>query len=191
MSYSFRKAAHVAATFIRLNGSRPIHMGKLTNLIYLADRERIKLYGAPILDEPRYALPEGPVNGLTYRFFHWEGKFIKAYRYWLRFVSKPKNYKVGLARPDISYDELDELSLADEEAIAKVLEAHKDKTPWQMMEWMHNPENIPEWRDPGDDVLPISVRDIVDALKLPEAEAIMEQYEEGLLLSETLDRLAA
>ena len=51
--YNPRKAAQVVAYFALRSGTRSIDADKAAMLAYLADRESIKLFGSPILNEPR------------------------------------------------------------------------------------------------------------------------------------------
>jgi len=194
MSYNPRKAAHMIAAFIRLNGGKPIPVLKIIKLVYLADRESIKRSALPILDEPRYSFPKGPVNGYTHNFIK---KLIdgrnspeKGWEVWPFFLKASKGKKeIGLARQDISEDDLDELSPANEGCIKSVWEAHGGKSAEELVEWTHNPANIPEWENPEYGKIPIEFRDIVYALKLPEAEAIIEQYDELLAIDNSFKRL--
>ena len=72
MSYNPRKAAQTIAFFAIKNSGRPINTLKAVKLVYLADREAIALYGSPIQDERRVAMPLGPVNSTTYDFIKGE-----------------------------------------------------------------------------------------------------------------------
>ena len=62
--YSERKAAQVAAWFLREAGGRLSHL-KLIKLMYLADRQAMADTGYPITFDRVVAMPHGPVLSMT------------------------------------------------------------------------------------------------------------------------------
>lgn len=67
MRYHPRKAAQVAAFFV-LREVGAIHALKLSNLLYLADREHLNRHDMPILFDIFVSMPHGPVTSLTLNY---------------------------------------------------------------------------------------------------------------------------
>jgi len=80
------------------NSGKPLSCLKAVKLFYLADRESIKNFGYPILDEPRYSLPHGLVNFLTLDFFIRSEVAPRAdYAIWRKVIMPPQDFAISLA----------------------------------------------------------------------------------------------
>lgn len=169
MSYEPKKAAQLIAALIIRSGRHSINILKAVKLVYLADRESIKRFGFPILDELRVSMPHGPVNSVTYR--HINGEYDLQACGWSDFLEDRANHMVALPDAGISVDHLDELSESDLSCIDAVLSqfGHMDK--WQLVEWTHDPKNIPEWEDPQGSSTPIPLRRIMQAVGIDNPDA--------------------
>ena len=65
MTYEPKKAAQLIAYLILKSGQDRLYVLKTIKLVYLVDRESIKRFGFPVLDEKRCSMPHGPVNSMT------------------------------------------------------------------------------------------------------------------------------
>ena len=170
MSYNPRKAAQLIAALILKGGEARLNVLKTVKLIYLVDRESIGRFGFPVLDEDRYSMPHGPVNSCTYS--HINGERDLSDSGWADFLQDKENHMIALSRPDISEDDLDELSDADLECVDAVWKKFGHMSQWQIRDWTHDPKNVPEWEDPEGGSTVIPLRRILQALGVEHADDI-------------------
>lgn len=175
MSYEPRKAAQLIAAFILKGGDKSLNVLKAVKLIYLVDRESMKRFGFPILDETRVSMPHGPVNSYTYR--HINGEFDLAECGWADFLQDKANHQVALARDDIELDDLDELSDADLACVEAVWKHFGQMNQWELRDWTHDPKNIPEWEDPQGGSTVIPIRRILQAVAVDGIDEIQDTIE--------------
>lgn len=169
MSYDPRKAAQTIAYFAMKNGRNPLHVVKAVKLVYLADRESISRSGFPIQDEVRVSMKHGPVNSTTYSFIN--GEYDPATCGWADFLSDRSSHRVGLANVELSEDDLDELSDAEIQVLDSVWERFGQMNEWELRDWTHNPDNLPEWEDPGSSSFEIPLERMMHSLAIKEANA--------------------
>lgn len=141
--YNSAKAAQIIAYFALKVPERAINILKVIKLVYIADREALKLYGIPMLDERRASLPQGPVNSCTYD--HAKGEVED--QEWSAVLDDRANHMIGV-KDGISFDDLDELSDAEIETLDNIWNKFGGMNQWQLVDWTHRSENIPEWEDP-------------------------------------------
>lgn len=141
--YNSAKAAQIIAYLALKTQARSINMLKAIKLVYISDREALKRFAVPMLDEPRASMPHGPVNSRTYD--NAKGEVEDAN--WSAILDDRANHMIGV-KPDIAVDDLDELSDAEIEVLDGVWEEFGGMTQWQLVDWTHNSDNIPEWEDP-------------------------------------------
>jgi len=168
MSYDPRKAAQTIAYLAVKNGRQPLNILKAIKLLYLADRESVRRSGFSIQDEPHYSMPHGPVNSTTYRFINGEVP-PESTDGWGEFLTDRNEHRVGLTNPQIDVDDLDELSDAEIAVLDDVWDQFGHMTEWQLVEWTHDPHNVPEWEDPKGSSAPIPLRRMMDALGIQNA----------------------
>lgn len=177
MSYDPRKAAQTIAYLTIKNGRHPLNILKAVKLVYLADRESVRRHGFPIQDEAHYSLPHGPVNSTTYAFIKGEVPPDQTAG-WAEFLTDRSNHRIGLRDRDIDPDDLDELSDADIAVLEAVWEQFGHMSAWDLVDWTHDPHNVPEWEDPNGSSQPIPLRRMMDALGIESAadqEAIVNE----------------
>lgn len=178
MTYNARKAAQTVAFFAMKNDAKMIYVIKAVKLVYLADRESIARFGFPIQMEPRVSMRHGPVNSYTYNHINGEAP-PEEDGGWSAFLSDRADHMVGLSRPDLTVDDLDELSDADLEVLESVWQQFGNWPRWHLVAWTHNKANLPEWEDPNGSSRPISVEDIFRAVGAPapemQAQAVEDQ----------------
>ena len=163
MTYDPRKAAQTIAYLTVKNGRHPLNILKAVKLVYLADRESVRCHGFPIQDEPHYSMPHGPVNSTTYRHINGEIPPERA-EGWSKYLADRTRHRVGLADRDINPDDLDELSDADVAILDAVWDQFGHMSEWQLVDWTHDPHNVPEWEDPNGSSQLIPLRRMMDAL---------------------------
>lgn len=156
--FNIRKAAQVAAFFARAEGGR-INVLKLIKLIYLADRKHLEDFDWPILNDKYVSMAHGPVNSIAFDYIN--GCQLERDS-WELFVTDRDHYDVGVAREDISDDELDELSKAELKTLNQVWGEFGGMTKYQIRDWTH--DNLPEWEDPEGSSSPIPYERILKFL---------------------------
>lgn len=170
MSYQPKKAAQLIAALILKGPGNAINILKAVKLVYLADRESIRRFGFPILDEDRYSMPHGPVNSVTYR--HINGEVDLHACGWSEVLEDRANHKIALANHNLSEEDLDELSDADLACVESVWAEFGHMSQWDLVDWTHNPDNVPEWEDPSGGSIKIPYRRILQALGVENADEI-------------------
>ena len=157
--YNSAKAAQIIAYLALKTEARSINMLKAIKLVYISDRETLKRFAMPMLDEPRASLPHGPVNSRTYD--NAKGEVEDAS--WSAILDDRANHMIGV-KPDIAVDDLDELSDAEVEVLDSVWEEFGGMTQWQLVDWTHKSDNIPEWEDPNGSSNPIPLERLLHAV---------------------------
>ena len=163
--YNPRKAAQVIAYFASKTADLRLHLVKAVKLVYLADRESLKRFGFPILDEDRYSMPKGPVNSTTYRYINGEYEDSS----WSGILEDRANHMIAV-KPDSRTSDLDELSDADIECLEEVWTQFGAMSPWELVAWTHERKNVPEWEDPDGSSSLIPLERIMTMLKIEEAD---------------------
>lgn len=143
--YNPIKAAQVVAFLASKEEGRTLDIIKAIKLVYLADRESVQTFGAPILDERRVSMPHGPVNSETYSHINGEHDLDKCG--WSNFLEDRANHQIAV-KEGISVDELDELSEADVQCLDAVWAKFGGMGKWEIRDWTHDPANVPEWENP-------------------------------------------
>ena len=151
--YNPVKAAHVIAYLGLKAKGRTLEILKLVKLIYIADREQLKTDGLPVLYEPRASLPSGPVNSMTYD--RMKGA-IPVPDEWNEVLMPLANHRLTV-RDGVDEDDLGKLSDMDAETLDRVWNEYGHLTSRQLVDWTHDPKNVPEWEDPRGSSKPIAL----------------------------------
>lgn len=164
--FNDRKVAQMAAFLLSQGGVRMAHL-KLMKLLYLADREAMAQYGAPISGDRIVAMPHGPVLSMTLNLM--DGDVESSPDGWDSLISDKENHELSLKRA-VTRDDLDELSQADIDVLAAVWKqfGHMDK--WAIRDYTH--DHCPEWTDPNGSSNPIPYANVFRALGQPENVAM-------------------
>lgn len=181
--FNERKAAQMAAYLLDKRGGTMSHL-KLMKLLYLAEREALARYGAPMAGDHLVAMPQGPVLSQTLN--HMDGDVESSPGGWDEWVSGKANNELSLKR-DVSRDDLDELSDADIEVLDHVWEQFGHMTRWKIRDYAH--ENCREWKNPHGSSVPISYRKVFLALGRSNDEA--SELSDRIESERSLDRLLA
>lgn len=170
--YNVRKAAQVAAFFAKKQGGA-IGVLKLVKLIYLADREFIGRYDAPILYDKLVSMDHGPVDSITYDFINGTNEHPD----WDRLISDRAGYSIGLVNGALSIDDLSELSAAELRVMSDVWNKFGGMDKYAVRDYTHH--NCPEWRDPHGSSEPIPYERLFESLgKGKDAKALAAAIEE-------------
>ncbi|MBI1495219.1 Panacea domain-containing protein [Halocynthiibacter styelae] len=166
MPYNPRKAAQTIAYFAMREGGS-INVLKAVKLVYLADRESLKLRGHTIQDEPRFSLPHGPVNSTTLDYLN--GAYREGREDWQAFLSDRANHGVALSNAGLDVTDLDELSHRDIEILTDLWARLGAMNHFDLVDWTHDPENVPEWQDPNGSHSRIPLGRMMEAVGLESA----------------------
>lgn len=156
--FNDRKVAHMAAFLLGLGGTRMSHL-KLMKLLYLADREAMAQYGAPISGDCIVAMPHGPVLSMTLNLM--DGDVESSPGGWDSLISDKENHELSLKRT-VNRDDLDELSQADIGVLEKVWKQFGHMGKWEIRDYTH--DHCPEWTDPNGSSVAIPYENVFLAL---------------------------
>lgn len=148
--YDLDKAAQVVAFFALKEGGE-INVLKLAKLVYLAERESMRLYDEPMFYDRLVSMPDGPVTSVTLNFMNGSNTDDR----WSRFVAPRSGYNIPLSRRDIQVLDLDHLSTADLEILESLWRKFGGYDQYRIRDWTHVPQNVPEWSDPQGSSEPI------------------------------------
>lgn len=183
--YNSAKAAQIIAYLALKTEARAINMLKAIKLVYISDREALKRFAMPMLDEPRASLPHGPVNSWTYN--NAKGEVEDAN--WSAILDDRANHMIGV-KADIGVDDLDELSDAEVEVLDSVWEKFGGMTQWQLRDWTHKSDNIPEWEDPNGSSNPIPLERLLLAVGIKNTTEHAQFLRDQASITELLAELA-
>jgi len=185
--YNPVKAAQVIAYLACKEPGKTLDVLKAIKLVYLADRESIAKFGAPILDERRVSMPHGPVNSQTYS--HINGEHDLDACGWSIYLEDRANHQLAV-KDGVSDDDLDELSEADIQCLDVVWGKFGHMGKWQLRDWTHEKVNVPEWEDPHGSSMPIPLERIMTMVGIESAAAQAALVEDHNKISRLLKQLA-
>lgn len=164
--FNERKVSQMAAYFLHKRGGT-MSVLKLMKLLYLADRESMRLYAMPMSGDKMASLPHGPVLSRTLDLI--DGNTESAPEGWEFWVTDRASHEVSLNREVKDRENLDELSDADIEILDEIWTEFGRMGRWEVRDYTHT--NCHEWRDPNGSANPISYSDVFVALGYPKAKA--------------------
>ena len=165
--FNERKVAQMAAFLLGKGGSSRMSHLKLMKLLYLADRESMGRYGAPISGDRIVAMPQGPVLSMTLNLM--DGDVESSPRGWEGLISDKENHELSLRRP-LTSDDTDELSPADIDVLEAVWKQFGQMNKWEIRDYTH--DHCPEWTNPNGSSVPIPYENVFRALGRPEKVAL-------------------
>jgi len=187
MTYNPRKAAQTIAYLSLKNDGEPLFIIKAVKLVYLADRESLRRRGHPIQSESRVSMPHGPVNSLTLDYLN--GAYDQQASGWSDFLSDRANNLVGLSRKNITASDLDQLSRAEMSILDSVWEEFGKMDRFELRDWTHDPDNVPEWEDPNGSSSNIPLAKMMAAVGLNQSIQRARELESLEQASHLLDAL--
>jgi uncharacterized phage-associated protein len=167
--FNEEKTTQVAALFIKKAGGK-LNYTKLIKLLYLTDRESLRLWERTLSGDSYVSMPRGPVLSTTFDLINYKADPQKR-SYWYRFIDK-KNYDVALKKDPGT----DELSKREIELINHIHHTYKNVDWGKMIDICHRV--CPEWKHPGDTSIPIRVEDIL--VNFDKTERDIEVLEEEI-----------
>ena len=152
---------------------------KLMKLMYLAERRSLELHGEPLVGDRLVSMQHGPVLSRTYN--HMNGALRSAEGGWESWIADRAGHMLALrdsAHLKSPETQLLALSDSDFEVLAETWSRFGQLDQWQLVDYVH--KHCPEWRDPGESMFPIEMRDLFLAFGLDDASAQMaaDQHEE-------------
>ena len=178
--FDVQKATQIAAYFIWRRGGRMSYL-KLMKLMYLAEREFILKYGERLTGDRLISMRHGPVLSETYDLF----KVGCQSSEWDKWIAGDKNFELSFKKmdqvnPSDPLDLFDCLSNAEVEIFDQIYEKYGHLTRWQLRDLTHTKECCPEWSDPEDSVIPISIKAILTmhGKTEEESDSILEHIRE-------------
>jgi uncharacterized phage-associated protein len=162
VGFRSKKAAQLCARFA-LHSGGTIEKLKLIKLIYFTEREFLGTHFRPVLFDELFSLPHGPICSSTLNGI--DGAIHNDV--WEDFIAR--NGNVVVAKKKFSRDDLDEISDVELEAADSVWKKLGNMTASQLRNYSH--ENCPEYTEVVDGRVPISYREVLEAVGASEEEA--------------------
>jgi uncharacterized phage-associated protein len=147
------KATQAAARLLRLRGGKMSHL-KLIKLLYLAEREALTRFGAPLTYDSYVSMPHGPVLSATLDRINEQQMYEGGY--WDKHITPKQNHEVSLR--DMNHVPNDQLSPAEEAILDEIFQKYGHLSRWDVVKLTHQ---LPEWTDPDGSSLPIDPADIL------------------------------
>ena len=170
--YEVGKAAQAVAFFALKEGGK-INVLKLTKLLYLAEREFMARYDTPMFYDYLVSMPSGPVVTITLNLLNNEDENDV----WAKYVG-PRNGLDIPVQDKITFDDLDDLSIADREILELLWKRFGKWDRFRLRNYTHQKENIPEWEDPRGSSTSISHEDVFKYLNKKNSKALAKNLEE-------------
>lgn len=184
MPYNPLKAAQTIAFFAMQEG-HAINILKVIKLVYLADKESVRVRGFPIQQEARVSMPHGPVNSVT---LDWVNGSYRDNGEWSSVLNDKSNHRVGCCDATLTIDDLDELSVRELRIMQDVWDQFGHMDGFQLADWTHDPNNVPEWENPNGSSVPIPLERMMSAAGL---DRPIERAREQDSLNQAHDILAS
>jgi uncharacterized phage-associated protein len=157
LRYRTEKAVQIAGLLLQKEGGI-INYTKLIKLMYVIERESIVRWGAPIIGDDCYSLPNGPILSHTLDCINGTTYLSHVDQIWDQYIVKAGKYEIKLRKSP----ELNCLSRAELKLVDEVYEKLGAKSYQELIDWSHDPSNIPEWEDPEGSRLPIRFEVILE-----------------------------
>lgn len=128
---------------------------KLMKLMYLAERESLRVYGEPICGDKPVSMPHGPVLSKTYDLMNGCGS--QEDRGWNAWIEDRSGYDLALRDPSMirtPEKDLLELSDGDIEVLDAIWQKYGHMSKYELVEYTHS-DACPEWEDPHGSSRPI------------------------------------
>jgi uncharacterized phage-associated protein len=146
------KAVEAAAVLLKLHGKPMKYLG-LLKMLYIADRIALERMEQPITGDQYVSMKYGPVLSGVYDLI--KGTAVdQALPLWSQFISPRHEHHVALLSDPGDEDLCEE----EEEIIQEVYQTFGHLDPFHVAEWTHD---LPEWQDPHESRIPITVEDIL------------------------------
>ena len=153
-----RRAVQAAGFLLRLHG-RPMGRMRLLKLLYLADRESMRLCGRPIVGGHYANMDNGPILSEVYNLI--KAETLVGADLWDKHIALAEHPKVKLIA-ETSTDCLSETDQNFLKQFHQMFEGRSDSAVWQ---YVHDPRVVPEYRQPpAGSSTPIATAEILKAV---------------------------
>lgn len=183
--FTYAKVAQTVAFFASKQGGT-INILKLMKLLYLSDRESMRLYDAPITYDNFVSMNNGPVLSRTYDLINGTSLNAEGAAQWEAWINGRDQYDIRVTRA-IKEDELDQLSDADIAVMNSVWQRFGQYDQWWLSKFTHR--FCKEWQHPDNSSIPIADVDVF--LALGKSESIARDLAEDIQNEKELDKLFA
>jgi uncharacterized phage-associated protein len=162
--FNEKKTTQAVTLFLEKNDRKMSYM-KLIKLLYLVDRQALRLWERPLTGDIYFSMKHGPVLSNVLDIIN-NGEDPDDNPYWYKYISTPsENYEIKLKE----IPELDALSKREIELINELDEKFKDFDQWDMVKICH--EMLPEWEEGvGNTSKQIKIEEILEKLDKSEDE---------------------
>ncbi len=177
--FNEKKTTQAVALFLEKNGGKMSYM-KLIKLLYLVDRQALRLWERPLTGDIYFSMKHGPVLSNVLDIIN-NGEGPDGNSYWYKYITAPSNYKVELKKDLPTPDTLSKREL---ELIDELDKKFKGLTQWDMVEICH--EILPEWENVKNKQIKINtilkeVNKSDDEIKAIEEDVLNLNYVEEIL----------
>jgi uncharacterized phage-associated protein len=162
MPYNEEKATAVAAFFLEKAGGTLEDL-KLMKLMYISEREALRVRGSGITGDRFYSMKNGPIMSHTLDRMTPRDQIDPA-SVWREHIGLPEQWLIRLIEP---YNVEKTLSDAEREILSGVWDKYGALDKWALVNISHG---FREWHDPGDSSRPISLDEIYVALGFSKEE---------------------
>lgn len=176
VGFRSEKAAQISAFFAHAWGGR-IDKLALAKLVYIAERESVRLRNRPMIYDECFSLKDGPIcksalDGMNGNI---------DVDIWSKYIQTNGPKDVYSVR-DVTCD-LDQISESDLSVLESIVSEHKGKTGSQMRSWTHASKNVPEYTEvTGTQRFPISYADMAAGVDTRHPEDVAETVRSHRLL---------
>lgn len=185
--FSEKRTAQAAAFMLHRAGGR-LPLLKLMKLLYLAERESLRVFGEPISGDKLVSMQHGPVLSKTLDMMNgWGGDAQDGWNAW---IEDRSGYDLALRDPSMirsPEQDLLELSDGDLDVLDSIWSKFGHMGKYELVEYTHS-SACPEWEDPCGSSYPISSEKLLQAIgyKDEALRSALEHLEEQALLNATL-----
>lgn len=161
--FNEKRTAQAAAFLLHRAGGR-LPLLKLMKLLYLAERESLKVYGEPISGDKLVAMPHGPVLSTTYDLMN--GAVLSMQGGWETWMEDRAGHDIALRDPSTirsPEEDLLELSNGDLEILQQIWDMFGHMGRYELVAYTHS-DACPEWEDPRGSSRPIPMGRLFKAL---------------------------
>lgn len=161
--FNEKRTAQAAAFLLHRAGGR-LPLLKLMKLMYLAERESLRLFGEPITGDKLVSMPHGPVLSMTYE--HMNGNLPGIEGGWATWVDDRAGHDLALRDQSMirtPEDDLLELSDDDLTVLGDIWSRFGHMSKFALVDYTHG-EGCPEWDDPHGSSAPIPLERLFSAL---------------------------
>ena len=151
-----KKATQVAGRFLKLNGGSINYM-LLIKLMYMTDRTALEKWDRPVTNDTYWSLKHGPILSSVYDLIADEPESSDE-GFWSSHISPPSNYFIRLLQSPGEED----LTREEIEIIDNAYVKYGKMNLFALAAHLH--DVLPEWKNPGNTRLPISIQDILVAV---------------------------